>query len=212
MSFNPQNFQAAFSSGWARPALFEAWFAENPGIRFHITDVNIPGRTLVTDTFQHVPDMPLTRPVSAAYNSVQFSVLLDANGAALNSLHAMQNKAVTTYTSGANVVNYPNEYLTTFMIRQYKEDGSTVFTYSMQESYIGSIGDVQLSWGATGQFESVACSINYKVYTVEGGGGGGTGGAGGTGGSGGDVATETVSPQAEPTPNPQLVPSPPALS
>ena len=210
MSFNPQTFQAAFSSGWARPALFEAWFAESPNIRFHITDVNIPGRTLVTDTFQHVPDMPRNQPISAAYNSVQFSVLLDANGAALNALHSLQNKAVTTFTSGANIVNYSNEYLTTFKIRQYKEDGSPIFTFTMQESYVASIGDVQLSWGATGQTSSVSCSINYKVYTVEGGGGGNTGG--GSAGDAGDVATETVRPQAEPAPNPQLVPSPPTLS
>lgn len=176
MAFNPQEFQSKFKSGWQRPSLFEAWFAEAPDTRFFITNVNLPGRSLVTDTFQTVPEIAIQRPVNATYSGLNFTVILDADGKMIEALNKAQQRVVQDVNGGV-FVSYPNEYLTSFRIAQYREDGTTAFVYSMEDSYIASVGDVQLSWAAGDQIATCTCSINYKKYYIDllGGSGGGSG-------------------------------------
>lgn len=160
MTFAPNEFLGAYSGGFERPALFQAFFADNPQMRYHITSINVPGSQIITDTFQHVPDIPKQAPISMSYNTASMTVLLDQDGNAYSDLKGRIEKVVNPQTYA---VSYAADYLSDLWILQYKEDGEEFRTTKLLDCYVVSLGDIGLDWSQADQSSYISVGLYYKT-------------------------------------------------
>lgn len=164
MPFNPSEFLGNFSSGFARNSNFEAWFAEDNALRFNISDINLPGRSIITDTFQFAPELPVQRPITTAYSPVSFNVILDQGGAALNFLRGKIDQTVVVSDNSFRV-NYPDSYESTLIIKSYTNTGETMDQIQLNQAYILQLGDVQLSWADGDAISTVSVAMQYRTWS-----------------------------------------------
>lgn len=164
MAFKVTELLENFSSGFARNSLFEAWFVEDNALKFNIMNVNLPGRSIITDTFQHSPELPVVRPISTSFSPVSFTAILDQDANAINYLRGKLESTVTT-AGDQYFVKYPTEYLSTLKIRQYKNDGSPMDEITLEQAYILHLGDVQLSWADSNSISTVNVTMQYRKWS-----------------------------------------------
>ena len=167
MAFNPNEMIGAFSGsgGYARNAHYYAYFASNPVLRFSISSINLPGRSIITDTFQFAPELPLARPITTAYSPVSFTAILDGNGAVLQYFRQQLDKVVTVQDQTFKV-NYPESYESDMIIDTYRTDGQTNGRITLKQAYILQLGDVQLSWADDG-ISTVSVAMQYRTWSTE---------------------------------------------
>lgn len=164
MTFNPNELLQSYSAkgGFARNAHYRAWFAANPELAFSITNINLPGRSIVTDTFQFAPELPIVRPITTSYSPVSFTALLDGDGTILSSLRGQLERIVET-TNNTFKVAYPENYESELIIETYRNDGQKTSQITLQQAYILQLGDVQLGWGDDG-ISTVSVAMQYRKW------------------------------------------------
>lgn len=168
MGFNIEQFKGRFKNDFAKTALFEVFFSTFPDLRFQAVQAVLPGSSIGTDVFSNGPYRPVERPVTRGYTSSPFSFLLDNEGRCLSALNSMIDSVVDPN----GFVGYPGSYQSGCTITQYSQSGSPVVTYSLNECYVQSIGDVQLDWSGGDQIATVSCAMAYRSYSLSAYGGG----------------------------------------
>ena len=168
MGFSIEQFKGRFKNDFAKSALFEVFFGSYPDLRFQAVSAVLPGSSIGTDVFSNGPYRPVERPVTRGYTSSPFTFLLDNEGRCLSALNAMIDAAVDPN----GFVGYPGSYTSGCTITQYSQSGSPVVSYSLNECYVQSIGDVQLDWSNGDQVATVTCAMAYRSYSLSAYGGG----------------------------------------
>ena len=163
MTFSTNDFLAQYPTGWMRPALFQAWFVDDPLIRYNISNANLPGRSIITDVFQHVPAVPLQKPVGMSRNSASFTCIVDQEQAVLKDLENRMALIVDDQGGTNQVVGYEDEYISDFHIRMYKENGETARDVILKGCYIVGISDVSLGWANSDAIGTVDVNLYYRT-------------------------------------------------
>lgn len=163
MTFSTNDFLSQYPTGWMRPALFSAWFVDDPLLRYNVSDVNLPGRSIITDVFQHVPAVPLQKPVGMSRNTCSFTCIIDQEQSVLKSLEERMARIVQD-TGGRNqIVGYEEDYISDFQIRMYKENGEKSRDVTLKGCYIVGLSDIQLGWSNSDGIGTVGVTLFYRT-------------------------------------------------
>lgn len=163
MTFSTNDFLSQYPTGWMRPALFQAWFVDDPLIRYNISNVNLPGRSIITDVFQHVPSVPLQKPTGMSRNTCSFTCIVDQEQAVLTDLEERMKRIVDDGDGTNQIIGYEDEYLSDFQIRMYKENGDKARDVVLKGCYIVGISDIQLGWANADQIGTVDVTLYYRT-------------------------------------------------
>lgn len=170
MGFSIEQFKGYFKSDFAKSALFEVFFASFPNLRFQASSAVLPGSSIGSDIFSNGPYRPIQRPVTRTYGTAPINFMLDNEGRCLSALNSMIDSIVTP----EGFVSYPDDYESSCTITHYNQSGGTISKYVLEDCYVSNISDVALDWSGGDAIATVACTVNFRSYSMTAGGGGGS--------------------------------------